>query len=843
MRQRRGGPPGGSGGAPNAVSGLLLQALQHHRAGDLAGAAASCQRVLECAPEQPDALHLLGVLHHQSGDHRKAAELIGRSIRRNPRNAEAHSNLGAALSGAGDLDGAAKSFQRAIKLDPRSAGAYANLAALSVRRGTDKDAIRNFRAAHRLSPGEPRFIRRLAELYLKHEQFEEAVEWFGRYLSLAPDDAEAHNNAAFALQRLDRLEDAEAHYRRAMALDPDKPEFGNNLAGVLQRQGRAAEADALFSRVLEMDPLRWEDLSHYAGALFNNGCIEKALALYESLTLESPSNAALHRDFGVALCQSGRNDDAKAALRRALNLDASLDGARIELARCLLRDREIEPAVAALQAIPRESDSYLTACLDLCLIFAGTDRLDEACAFAREAARHSHFRASMFVKPYTVFRKACAFEDIEALPGCMAEVNDHSLSTWANVFLELLVAADTEEGISELAALHRRWGDKIMKSVGANPLPPTGPARGGPRIRLGFVSSDLRKHSVARFVMPLFENYDRERFEIYCYSPTLDETDEVQRRIRGHVAEFRVIGHMPYRESAATIRDDKIDILFELNGFTADSRLTVMAYRPAPVQIYWLGYPFTTGLRAMDYLLMDDDIVPANTAWLTEKPLSIRGSWICYEPFEATMPAREPPIIRNGHITFGTLNNPYKFTRAAIANWARVMSAVPGSRFLFVHPEYSSRTVVDNLVREFDRCEIVPDRLDFVDNGRKEISHFAFYDEIDVSLDTAPLTGGTTTTDALWMGVPVVTLAGPGLHQRLSRGVLAKVGLGDLCAGSPDAFVATAVSLARDIGRLTQLRQDLRARMQASRLCQPREFCRSFETLMLELVERHGLRG
>lgn len=331
-------------------------------------------------------------------------------------------------------------------------------------------------------------------------------------------------------------------------------------------------------------------------------------------------------------------------------------------------------------------------------------------------------------------------------------------------------------------------------------------------------------------------------FDIFCYSPEEDFGDDVQGLIKGLVTEFRVLGNRGHRETAELIRDDAIDILFELNGFTEGSRLPVMAFKPASVQIYWLGYSFTTGLAPMDYILLDGDIAPVQARTLVEKPLLMPHSWICYEPFEINKPWSEPPVLRNGYVTFGSLNAPYKFSRAGIANWAAVLQAVPESRFLFVHPEFKSATIAENIRQEFGREGVAPDRLDFVNNRLVELSHFTYYDEIDISLDTMPLTGGTSTTDALWMGVPVVTLVGPALHQRLSNGVLRTLDLRDLCTGSPDDFVATAVALAKDTDRLTVLRRELRARMQASPLCQAGDFARSFQELMTEIVKRHGLR-
>lgn len=827
---------------PAPLLALLQQGIEQHQAGNLDLAETAYDAVLRQAPDQPDALHLMGVIRHQKGDHQTAIELIRRSITQNGTNADAYSNLGAAQSATGDLDAAARSFRRAIKLKPDYVDAHANLAAVSVRRGVDKEAIRSFREASRLRPAEPRFMKRLAELYLQHDQFAEATDWFERYLTMVPDDAEAHNNAAFAYDSLSRFKEAEQHYQRASELDPEKPEIANNWASVLRRLGRTEEAEQAYARALQMDPEKWEDLSHYAGALFNSGNLEKALALYETLSLERPADSEVYRDYGKALLQTGQVEEAEAALRHSLKLFPAQDTTRIAYAHCLLRAKKIDGAIEALRAIGSKSPYFLDASLDLCLVYAGCDRLEESYKIAKKAAAHPDFKSTMYIKLHSVFRTVCAFDDIEALHWSAAEVEDRDLPAWAGLFVELLATTDTPEKTTELVSLHRRWGELAVRAGAADAFThPAKSTREGP-IRLGFVSSDLKKHSVARFVLPLLEHYDREKFDIYCYSPDEDEGDEIQQRIRGLIKEFRVVANASYFDVAQRIHDDGIDILFELNGFTAESRLNVLAYRPAPVQIYWLGYPGTTGMTTTDYILLDKFNVPENPDWLVEKPLLTPGSWVCYDAFEQIVVSPEPPVTRNGAITFGTLNNPYKFTRAGVALWADVMTKVPGSRFLSVHPAHKNSLVAENLRREFKRNGIAPDRLSFVNNRGTVLSHFAYYDEIDLSLDTLPLTGGTTTADALWCGVPVVTLVGPALHQRLSASILKNVGASELCAETPERYVTTAVDLAGDVDALRRCRRDLPQAFRSSSLGDAVKYAENFQNTLLEVVKRHNLR-
>ena len=826
----------------NDLLALLQQGIRHHQAGKAADAATIYQQILDQVPDQPDALHLMGVVRHQSGDHREAIDLIGRSIKQNPKIPDAHSNLGAALTATGDLDAAVKSFKRAVKLKPDHVDAHANLAVLNLRRGADEEAIRSFEAASRFSPGEPRFMKRLAELYLKLDQFAQAADWFERYLTIVTDDAGAYNDAAFAYDSIFQIENAEKHYRRATELDPEKPEIANNWASALQRLGKTEEAERVYAQAMTVAPEEWENLSNYAGALFNNGNLEKSLALYESLTLERPDDGDLFRDYGLALVQTGRVAEAQEAFRRALRLRPEQDATRIAYAHCLLRAKKIDEAVEVLQSITAKSPHYLSASLDLCLIYAGSDRLEDGYKIAKKVAAHRDYKSTMYVKPHSVFRIACAFDDIDALRCSIQEVEDRDLPAWAGLFVELLATTDTPEKMTDLTTLHRRWGAKAVKAAAAGAFTHSlEKSRSGP-VRLGFVSSDLKKHSVARFVLPLFERYDRTQFEIYCYSPDEDAEDDIQQRIRGSIKEFRVLENASYFDVAAQIHSDGIDILFELNGFTAESRLNVMAYRPAPVQIYWLGYPGTTGMSTMDYILLDKFNVPENLDWLTEKPLLMPGSWVCYDAFELGLRSSDPPVKRNGFITFGTLNNPYKFTRAGVALWAEIMRQVPQSRFLSVHPQHKAPLVAANLTAEFKRQGIASDRLSFVNNRETVLSHFSYYEEIDISLDTVPLTGGTTTADALWCGVPVVTLVGPAMHQRMSYSLLSNMGAQELCAETPEQYIVSAVDLAGDVDRLSDYRRNFQQMFRESALGNAAQFAQDFQTLMLDVVKRHGLR-
>ena len=503
-----------------------------------------------------------------------------------------------------------------------------------------------------------------------------------------------------------------------------------------------------------------------------------------------------------------------------------------------MMDGAIVYSKKALDLSPR----YLAPHINLCLVLGFSDRLDEAYMYAQAVVLHENYQLAMFSNPHKIFRSVCDFDSIESMGESWANIERTNVGSFSANFLEMLVLANDERQIEDLVQLHHQWGSTLLQKLPGRKLDPVPPGSRTGRIRIGIMSSDLRDHSVAKFVLPLLLHYDRENFEIYAYSPYGKPNEPVQEQIKGLVTDFKITADMNEYEIAQLIREDQIDILFELNGFTRDNRLRVFPYKPAPVQIFWLGYPFTTGIPEVDYVLLDPRAKPLNEDWLVEKPLLMPESWVCFGSFDDEPINQTLPLERNGYVTFGSLNSPYKLTRKTIAQWCEIMNRVPDSRFLYVRSQCRSIVLCNNLINEFGDHGIGPERLHFVNNTGMPISHLSFYDEMDITLDTFPLTGGTTTCDSLWMGVPVISKVGPGLHQRLSYSLMTTVGLQDLCVETDEDYIEKAVALAQDPESLHLLRQELRPMIQDSALCRAEDFARDFCNLMTDVVQRHGLR-
>ncbi len=821
--------------------GHLQTAIERHKAGELDPAEDSYKKVLEFHPDHPHALHLLGVVRHQRGDNESAVELIERAVALNPRFGEAYCNLGAAYHAMGRLAQAEVNFRRATELDPASAEAHSNLATTLNELGNSKAAIEEFGRAHAANPRETKFIKRLGDLYLELDHHEDAAERFENFLELRPDDAEVQNNLGYAYERLLRLEDSLEHYLAAAQLSPDTPEILNNAACILNRLDRADEAAIYFKRALEIRPDNWADLSNLADAYVNRDDSVRAFPIYQQLIAANPDDPKLYNNYGIALAKSGRTLDAVGQLEKAIALDPDYADAYNNLGSTKVAIPDRPGAIVSFKKAIEARPRYVAAHVNITTALLQEYRYDEAYFYAKATLLLDGFHIKMFTNPHKALRSVCDFDAVEELGDLFENLEQNPVSQYTASFLEMLVLADSDEKIVRLVGYNAQWGEDLSRRFNANPLPPLEPRKIAGKIRLGFMSADLRTHSVTKFVLPLFQELDKDRFVINCYVPYEDEADPVQAEIKQLADEFKNVQGRSDFQIAELIRDDAVDILFEMNGFTRDGRMKVMTLRPAPIQIEWLGYPFTTGVAEIDYLLLDPDIVPENPDWLVEQPLVMPESWVAFGELHPEPISESNPFERNGRITFGTMNNPYKFTRETIADWGRIMEQVPGSRFLIVRPECGSMSFCSNFAKEMKRNGIGADRLNFVNNRPLPLRHFAYYDEIDISLDTFPVTGGNTTCDSLWMGVPVVSLYGPSLQMRVSASLLKKLGLEALCTRSRDDYVKIAVELAHDRERLRELRLSLRPMLQNSCLGDTERWARNFENLMEQLVEKHGL--
>jgi predicted O-linked N-acetylglucosamine transferase (SPINDLY family) len=822
---------------PPAVLTLLQQGLAQHQAGQFDHAMALYQQVLKERPTQPDALHLSGVIHHQRGESERAVTLIRKALRNDPSNAHALVNLGAALTALERWAEAAEILQEAVARMPDSAEAFGNLAAVYENEGRPKDAAAAYRRAVELNPTNSKYLRHWAETAHAAELWDEAATAFARYLDLVPGDSAARNDMGLALQQAKRPLEALDALQRSLAEQPDNPMIHANLGNVLGGIGRLGEAEFHFRRALELAPDDWRMQINLLNLLWELGKIPEALALTDRLVAERSDDALLLNQLATRLTGARHYDRAEELLMRALEIDPALGEAYNGLGNIEAQRFNYAAAVEKYLKATELKPGYILPHLNLCMTLLKLHRFDEAAVRTyglRMQADYGKHEIATLSRILQILKIVADFDGIEMLGDFWPTIDVSSMEHLAPALLTLLSVAEEDQQLRRMVAAVKRVGSDLQAKAAWKTVAPA-IVRAQETIKVGLVSADFRTHSASRCIMPLLRDFDRNRIDLRCYSAVSAHDDPVQTQIRGLASDFVEIDSLDDPSASDRIRADGIDVLFDLMGWTAFSRVPLFAYKPAPHQVSWLGWPFSSGLPTIGHFLVDRFNAPTDPELMIEKPLVMDGAWACFEPLTDT-PIGEPPFLRNGHITFGTLNNTYKVTQKQIALWARIMAAVPRSRFLMARAEVRSLVFCRNMLNEFAKYGIGEDRLELIGQSPTGGAHFDFYNQFDISLDTYPVVGGVTTMDSLWMGVPVVAMYGQAFHQRIGHSILNHCGLGEFSMPTPEGFVETACRLAADTERLAELRTELRPQVQASPLFDAPGFARRFGDAVAGLV-------
>jgi protein O-GlcNAc transferase len=553
--------------------------------------------------------------------------------------------------------------------------------------------------------------------------------------------------------------------------------------------GRLAEAEKIYHQVLAKQPDHAGAL-HLLGVLaVQMGEFDGAVELIRRAIRLVPDSAEMHFNLGNAFQNMGRFDEAIASFRRAIRLKPDLAPAYNNLANALRMIEQLDEAIAIFHQALRLKPDLVEAHNNLGSALKHVGRLDEAIAAYREAIR---------LKPDCTDAHGNLICALQFHPDCNAEM---------------------------IRDEHRRWNRLHAEPLKKFIQPHTNNRNPDRRLRIGYISPDFREHVVGQNLLPLLREHDHGQMEIFCYSNVV-RADAITGQIQGCADVWRDIVRISDSQAADLIRQDRIDILVDLMLHTAGNRLLIFARKPAPVQVTYLGYCAGTGLKTMDYRLSDPHLDPPDSdlSLYNECTIRLPETYWCYSPCGPTPEPSPSPAATAGCITFGCLNNFAKIS-PALDLWAEILRMVPRSR-LIVHSPPGSHL---SAVRErFAGKGISPDRLEFL--GRQPWPDYVrAYGRIDIALDPFPWSGGITTCDALWMGVPVVSLAGQTAVGRGGMSILTNIGLPELIAQTPQQCVHIAAALAGDLPRLVEQRSILRQRMRASPLMDAPRFAHNVE--------------
>jgi protein O-GlcNAc transferase len=632
---------------------------------------------------------------------------------------------------------------------------------------------------------------------------QQAEHLFREIIKDGPKNFEAHCYLANILQDLGRNEEAVKSYQRAIEINPDFPGTYYNIGSILKEKGDDDEALTYFQKALELDSA-CADIYNLIGVIYQSkGRPDEAIAYYQKALDADPKFAMAYYNLGNVLFSTGSYDEAVNCYQKALQLHPDYARAFCSLGLALQEMGNFDDATAYYQKALQLDPTLAEASNNLGRVFQARGRLDAAEIYYRRA--------------------------IELRPD--DPVPYHNL-----VFLMLYDSRYDAGAIhSEHKEFARRFEGPLLPGLEAY----ANDKSVGRRLKIGYISPDFRRHSVAYFIEPVLAAHNREHFEVFCYSSVCRE-DEVTDRIRGRADQWRNIAGTSDRKTAENIRLDGIDILVDLAGHTSNNRLLLFARKPAPVQLSWIGYPATTGLSSMDYKIVDNYTDPPGMTerFYTEELIRMPESFLCYLPDSEVPAAGALPALESGHVTFGSFNNFAKVSLEVISLWSSILQNIPGSRMLIKAKSLSDRSTREYVTDMFVKNNIGINRFELMPHESSYNGHLNIYKRIDIGLDTFPYNGTTTTCEALWMGVPVITLAGNTHASRVGMSLITNIGLPELVATTTEEYLAISVNLANDLKRLQSLRQGLRDMMTRSPLTDAGRFTDNIESCYKSIWQR-----
>ena len=788
---------------------MIVEGFRCHQVGDIVQAEQLYRQILEADPRHADANHLVGVLAFQSGRHEEAVSAIRRAIAEKPAVAVFHTNLALACSALGRSDEALASVQEAVCLDPHSADAHNHLANILRTIGNADLAAAHCRQALQLRPAFP----------------------------------EAHNNLGNILRAQRQSRQAAIHYREALRLKPDFVEVLWNLGGVLVEMGNLDEAIACYQQAVHLAPLDAEAHLNLGDAWLIAGKLDEAIRSFQQALRLRQDDSAIHAKLADALTDHGRPMEALAHLRELVRLQPNVADAHNNLGGALFKQKKLNEASRCFQDAARLDPRMTSAISNIVVTLAEQGKIEETVPWYRRALQLEPENVLTLGGLAHSLQQLCIWDDLEDISlrtiGCVEKKRDPGTQDYLAPFTFL--ALPTPTTAEQQLTCSRLYVEQRFHNAfhGTPKFGHRPPRRAGSRIALGYLSADFHAHPTAFLIAELLEKHNRGRFEVHAYSYGQNDSSAIRQRLEKACDRFVDFQNTPSVDAAQRIQADGIDILIDLKGHTCQARTDILALHPAAVQVNYLGYPGTMGAPFIDYILIDDFVVPADQQlFFTEKLVHLPE---CYQvndsrrPISPRQPTRAECGLPSTGFVFCCFNGAYKITPTVFDVWTRLLHAVPGSVLWLLG---TNAIAAANLRKEAKARGVKAERLVFAP-GRQLAEHSVRYRLADLFLDTFPVNAHTTASDALWVGCPVLTMAGQTFVSRVAGSLLRTIGLPELIANSLDEYHDLALRLARNPAWLADLRTRLQANRDSSGLFDGARFARNLEKAYATMWELH----
>ncbi|XP_006659697.1 probable UDP-N-acetylglucosamine--peptide N-acetylglucosaminyltransferase SPINDLY [Oryza brachyantha] len=776
--------------------------------------------VLEKDGADVEALIGKGICLQAQSQPMQAIECFSQVVKIDPANACALTHCGMIYKDEGHLVEAAEAYQKARSADPSYKPAAEFLAIVLTDLGTSlklagntEDGIQKYCEALEVDSHYAPAYYNLGVVYSEMMQFDLALTCYEKAALERPLYAEAYCNMGVIYKNRGELEAAIACYERCLTISPNFEIAKNNMAIALTDLGTKVKIEgdinqgvAYYKKALFYN---W----HYADAMYNLGVaygemlnFEMAIVFYELALHFNPRCAEACNNLGV-----------------------------------IYKDRDnLDKAVECYQMALSIKPNFSQSLNNLGVVYTVQGKMDAASTMIQKAILANPTYAEAYNNLGVLYRDAGSITlAVQAYERCL-HIDPDSRNAGQN---RLLALNYIDEGSDDkLYQAHREWGKRFLKLYPQYTTWDNSKVADRPLV-IGYVSPDYFTHSVSYFIEAPLTHHDYSNYKVVVYSGVV-KADAKTLRFKDKVLKkgglWRDIYGIDEKKVASLVREDKVDILVELTGHTANNKLGTMACRPAPIQVTWIGYPNTTGLPTIDYRITDSLADPPNTVQKhVEELVRLPESFLCYSPSPEAGPVCPTPAILNGFITFGSFNNLAKITPKVLQVWAKILCAVPNSRLVVKCKPFCCDNIRQKFLSALQDLGLEPLRVDLLPLIHLNHDHMQAYSLMDISLDTFPYAGTTTTCESLYMGVPCVTMAGSVHAHNVGVSLLTKVGLGRLVAKSEDEYVSLALDLAADVTALQELRMSLRGLMLKSPVCDGENFTGGLESAYRNMWRRY----
>lgn len=809
------------------------RAFSLHQAGQVSQAKAIYLQLLNTQKKDADLLRLLGTAEYQLGNLENAVDLLEQSLAISPDQAVAHNNRGNALQDLQRFDEALSCYDAALTIAPHYAEAYCNRGSALQRLKRLDEALTSYDRALTITPDSVIAYNNRGNILLDMQRLDEALASYNQALLIDPLYAEAHINRGNALREMKRHQEALACFDQALSIAPGSALAYNNKGTVLQEMKQHDEALASYNKALALHPYYADAYNNVGNVLQEMRRFDEALACYEMTLSITPSSAVAYNNRGNVLLEMKRFDAALESFDRALSLRPEYAEAHNNRGNVLQDMRRPEEALAsydrALTINPQSASTYKNRGN----LLQDMNRLEEALdCYEKALAIKPEYDFLLGECLYTRL-KLCKWQNLETDIDKLEElIAKHQPGSSPLIAQALIESAEIQRNCAEIYAEKMGIGNTTLQ-------PSHRPAR-QEKIRIAYFSSDFGDHPVSHLLAGLFEAHDRTKFEIIGFS-LLSRRGQWHDRVAKAFDQFIEVESKSDTEIISLARSMEIDIAIDLNGFTKYARTRVFAGRVAPIQVSYIGFLGTMGAPCIDYLIADRNIIPEGNRRFFSEKIAYLPVYQCNDDKQQTS---APPLTRQEAglpekgFVFCSFNNNYKITPRIFASWTHILKQVPDS-VLWLYA--SNETARNNLKVEAIKLGLEPDRLIFAPH-LPYAEHLSRQRLADLFLDTHPYNAGATASNALRIGLPVLTRQGSTFASRVGASLLSAVGMPELITETLEQYETLAIELAKNHDRFDYLKQKLNTNLHSCPLFNTEQFSRNIESayIVMEEIYRNG---